>query len=40
MKLAVDASPLIALAGIDRLDVLQALFPQIIIPAAVLSEIS
>jgi uncharacterized protein len=40
MKLVVDASPLIALAGIDRLDVLQSLFSEIIVPPAVLLEIS
>jgi len=40
MKLVVDASPLIALAGIGRLDLLEALFPEIIVPAAVLLEIS
>lgn len=40
MKLVVDASPLIALAGIDRLAVLQALFPEITVPSAVLMEIS
>lgn len=40
MKLVVDASPLIALAGIGRLELLRALFPEIIVPAAVLLEIS
>ncbi|POQ98384.1 hypothetical protein AU468_13595 [Alkalispirochaeta sphaeroplastigenens] len=40
MKLVVDASPLIALAGIGRLELLRALFPEIMVPDAVLLEIS
>lgn len=40
MKLIVDASPLIALAGVDRLDILHALFPEFAVPSAVLREIS
>lgn len=39
MKVVSDASPLIALSAIGRLSLLQHLFPEIVIPAAVHREI-
>lgn len=39
MKAIVNATPLIALAIIDRLDLLRALFEQVIVPTAVYDEV-
>lgn len=39
MKAIVNATPLIALAIIDRLNLLRALFDQVIVPTAVYDEV-
>ncbi|UCH95089.1 MAG: hypothetical protein JSV88_33220 [Candidatus Aminicenantes bacterium] len=40
MKVVIDASPLISLAVINQLELLEKLFPEIIIPQAVFQEIT
>jgi predicted nucleic acid-binding protein len=40
MRLVVDAGPLVALSKTGHLDLLPQLFDEIVIPAAVLSEVA
>ena len=39
MKVVVDASPLIALARIERLELLQEMFGGVVVPSAVWREV-